>query len=82
MRHHEIICPKGTDTHPYVATVFLDPATFARFQQLTEDRDDVKVLGVDRSTSEHWTVFAGCASKKGARLLESNFGRPVTVRRI
>jgi hypothetical protein len=31
-------------THPYVITLRIDPALFEKFERLTEDRDEVRLL--------------------------------------
>jgi len=64
MRHHEIICPTGTDTHPYVATIAMKPVELSQFERMTEGRDDIKLMGVDRTNGDTWTVFVGCTEKK------------------
>ncbi len=74
MKYEEITCPyAGTSTHPHIATLAMEPTTFAHFQRLAEAHADVELLGVDRSTADLWTVVAACASQTGRDLLESNW---------
>jgi hypothetical protein len=74
MRHTEIQPPfSGTATHPYIASVALDPVQVGRFVRLTEDQPDIRLLGIDNRTADRWTVFVACASKTGCDLLESEW---------
>lgn len=74
MRHSDITCPyKGTLTHPYVATVPIDPSDAARFQRMADDQTDVHILGVDRGSPDSWTIFVACASRDGRDKLESSW---------
>jgi hypothetical protein len=73
MKHQEIICPEGSRTHPYVATILMEPSKFAQFKQMNEGHEDVKIIGVDRSTADFWTIFAACAGREAKSLLESNW---------
>jgi hypothetical protein len=65
--------PDGTKTHPYVATIVMDPAKWFRFEQVFEDRPEVKILGLDNRTPDWWTVYAGCASEEVQDLIESGW---------
>lgn len=65
--------PQGTKTHPWVATIFMEPANFYRFERDFEDRYEVRILNVDTETPDCWTVYAGCASREIQKLLESNW---------
>jgi hypothetical protein len=74
MKHQEITCPySGTPTHPYIASLPMKPTAYAQFERLSEGHEDVKMLGVDRSAADVWTVFVACVSKNGKDLLESNW---------
>jgi hypothetical protein len=74
MRHADITHPHtGTTTHPFVATIAMEPATWAKFQRTFEDQKEVQQLGVDRSEPDMWTVFVACASREVRDLLESNW---------
>ncbi len=71
MRQTEIISHyRGTPTHPYVATVTLDPMEAGRFERMADNEPSVCVLGVDRSVADAWTVYAACASEESRHLLE------------
>ena len=61
------------NTHPYVATIVMDPAAWFDFERTFEDRPEVKILKVDRETPDAWTVFAACASDEVRKLLERNW---------
>jgi hypothetical protein len=72
MRYTDITTPcQGTSTHPFVATIIIDPSMWSRFDALWEDRPEMKVLRVDRSRSQAWTIYAACASRSVRDLLES-----------
>jgi len=74
MRHTDITSPHtGTLTHPYVATIVMDPADWARFQHTFEDAPEVQQLAVDQSRPDKWTVYAACASRSVRDALESNW---------
>jgi hypothetical protein len=64
---------KGITTHPYVATIIMDPAMWSRFEWTFDDRPEVKILMVDRQVPEPWTVYVACASDDVRDLLESNW---------
>jgi hypothetical protein len=74
MRHSDILSPyQGTITHPYVASIAIDPSELAKFQRLSAEQSDVVNLGVDYRTRDRCTIYAACASKTGRDLLESNW---------
>ena len=74
MRHIDITCPYSPPpTHPYIATVVLDPSDVAKFRRLNEDEPAVIILGVDQGTPDYWTLFAACASRAAKDLLESEW---------
>lgn len=49
-------------SHPYVAEVSYDPVYHDRLERLVEERDELKLLGVDMSSPDLWTAFVACAS--------------------
>jgi hypothetical protein len=63
---------KGTTTHPYVATISIDPADWRRFERDFADRPEFKILKVDRRTPDYWAVYMGCASQRVQDDPESN----------
>jgi hypothetical protein len=63
----------GTKTHPYLATLVMDPADGWRFERDFEDRPEVMIMKVDRRTPDHCTVYVGCASQRVQDLIESNW---------
>jgi hypothetical protein len=73
MADNKMMIPQGTKTHPFVATILMDPAQLYGFEQAFEDRREVKILKVDDSTPSCWTVYAACASEEVQDLLESNW---------
>jgi hypothetical protein len=73
MTDTEITPIEGTKTHPYVATIFLDPARWFDFERTFDDRPEVKILKVDRQVPSAWTVYVACASAEVVDLLESNW---------
>ena len=62
---------KIPSTHPYVAEITLDPADYYRFSCLTDDAPELRVLDVDKSQPDIWTVFVACASAETASRLKS-----------
>jgi hypothetical protein len=70
MNHANLTIPS---THPYPATIVMEPADWAQFERAFADRPEVHQLGVDRTTPDAWTVYAACASREVRDLLESNW---------
>jgi hypothetical protein len=72
MRHSDIAAPyQGTMTHPYLATIAIEPTDLAKFERLAGDQQDIHILGVDRSTPDMWTIYAACPSELSRDMLES-----------
>ena len=69
----EMMVPEGTKTHPFVATILMDPAKLHSFKRAFEDRREVRILMVDDKTPGCWTLYAACASEEVHGLLESNW---------
>jgi hypothetical protein len=65
--------PEGTKTHPFEATILMDPVQLHSFERTFEDRREVRILKVDDSTPDWWTVYAACASEEVQNQLESNW---------
>jgi hypothetical protein len=64
---------EGTKTHPYIATIIMDPATWSHFEATFEDRPEVKVRRVDRNQPDVWTVYVAGASEAVKDLLEEHW---------
>jgi hypothetical protein len=64
---------EGTKTHPYVATIVMDPARWYDFERRFDDRPEVKILKLDHRAADAWTVYVGCASDEVRDQLESNW---------
>jgi hypothetical protein len=74
MKHIEITLPyQGTSTHPYLATIAMDPAHWINYEAAFADRPEVRQLGVDQSLADCWMVYTACASRAVRDLLESNW---------
>jgi hypothetical protein len=74
MRHNDLILrDQRNSTHPYLATIAIDPAIYAKFTRTFEDQAEVSILDVDMSKPDAWTVTAACASRSICDLLESNW---------
>lgn len=74
MKLIDITCPyTAPASHPYLATILLDPADVGKFERLSEDQPAVRILGIDRSTPDQWRVFAACATRATQDLLESSW---------
>jgi hypothetical protein len=69
----KMMTPEGTRTHPFVATIHLDPANLFSFERAFEGRREVRILKVDDKMPSCWTVYAACASEEVQELLESNW---------
>jgi hypothetical protein len=74
MRQTELESPfTCSDTHPYLASIVMNPTDVGRFLRITEDQPDVAALGIDKRKPDRWTVFVACASKTGRDMLESGW---------
>lgn len=58
-------------THPYIATLTIDPADLSRFEQMAEDRPELRIRNTDCSEPDRWTVHVACASEAVKNLLEA-----------
>lgn len=67
MRYREITPPT---THPYVATLRIDPADLRRLQRMTEDARELRVLDVNDSQADQWTVRIRCASQRVCKMVD------------
>ncbi len=54
--------------YPHVGIIDIDPADLDVVERAADDRDQFKIVRVDRSTADTWKVTVACAS---ARILES-----------
>ena len=73
MTDTDIIPARISKTHPYLATIVMDPARWYDFERTFEDRPEVKILKLDHRTADAWTVYAACASETVRDLLEANW---------
>ena len=64
---------KGSKTHPYIATLTMDPVLWHSFETNFQYRPEVKIRRVDRHEPDIWTVYVACASEAVRELLESNW---------
>jgi hypothetical protein len=64
---------KGIKSHPYIATLVMDPADLWRFERVFEDEPQVKIMKVDHQQPDNWTVYVACASQRVCDLIESNW---------
>jgi len=60
-------------THPYLATLYIDPAELHDLERRFTDRREVKILGVDTTMPDNWVVYVACASEQIVRKLEENW---------
>lgn len=61
------------DTHPHVATVTIDPADLHDLRRMVDDARELRLLDVDDSTADEWTVRVGCASKRVRDMFEDRW---------
>lgn len=57
-------------SHPYLATLTIDPADWHRFEQMADDRPEIRIRKLDRSEPDRWIVYVACASVAVKDLLE------------
>jgi hypothetical protein len=60
MRLNEISPPK---THPYIASITIDPVDFGRLQRMAENQPELRFIDFDDSKPDTWVVRIGCASR-------------------
>lgn len=65
--------PAAIPTHPHIATIAMNPMQWFRFEQTFADRSEIRILDIDRSKPDVWTVTAACASREIGDLLASNW---------
>lgn len=58
-------------THPHVIEIELDPADYGRICRLTDEAPEVRVLDVDQSHPNVWTMYVACASAETASRLQA-----------
>jgi hypothetical protein len=68
MRRRPHFCPSY-----HLATIVMDPARWYDFERTFEDRPEVRIVKLDHSTPDMWTVYVACASDEVRDLLESNW---------
>jgi len=61
-------------THPHVATVTIDPADLRDLERMVEEARELRLLDVDDSTPDEWTVCVGCASERVRDGFEERWG--------
>ena len=71
MRYRPIAAPT---THPHIAEIGIDPADLRRLQRMAEDAREVRILDVDDSAADRWTVRVACASERVRGLVEDAWG--------
>ena len=64
---------KGTKTHPYIATLTMDPVHWHRFEADFQYRPEVKIRHVDRDQPDVWIVYVACASEAVKELMEEHW---------
>lgn len=60
--------------HPHVATVTVDPADLRDLERMVDDARELRLLDVDDSTADSWTVRVGCASERVREQFEDRWG--------
>lgn len=66
--HHDLT------SRPYMAEVEIDPADFARMEQMFSDADIVRVVEVDRTAPDTWRVWIACPSEEVADRIKDGWG--------
>jgi hypothetical protein len=67
VRYHQV-------THPYTATLTIDPVMLHRLRRLVDDDNGEVVVGeVDRSKPDIWHVTLHCASQAVADRMEDGW---------
>lgn len=61
-------------THPHIATATIDPADLRDLERMVDDARELRLLDVDDSTPDTWTVRVGCASERVRDGFEERWG--------
>jgi hypothetical protein len=69
MRYEEV-----RDAYPYVATIKIDPADVGAIERAADERDQFKIVAVDRTTGGTWKVLVACASRRVLEGVQERFG--------
>ena len=60
-------------SHPYVTEITIDPADLRQIERMVEGARELRLLGVDDTTADYWTVRVGCASKRVREMFEDRW---------
>ena len=50
-------------SHPYLATLTLDPADLIEFERFSQDRSEVRIGEIDQTQPDTWAFFVACTSE-------------------
>ncbi len=64
---------QAPDAYPYLLPVQIDPADLDALERLASERDQFKLLDVDRTTPDWWTVTLACSSRRIRDWLQDRF---------
>jgi hypothetical protein len=71
MRLHQISPPSS---HPHVAQITIDPADWNRIERVIDEARELRLLDLDDSQADAWTVRIGCASERVLKDVEDHLG--------
>jgi hypothetical protein len=66
MAGDKMMTPEGTVTHPFAATILMDPSQLYSFGRAFEDRPEVRILKVDDQTLHRALRFASPGRRPAA----------------
>lgn len=60
-------------SHPYIATVTIDPADLRDLDRMVDEARELRMIDVDDSTADVWTVRVACASERVREMFEDRW---------
>jgi len=70
MRQHEVTAPAN---YPHVVDLHIDPVHLHRLERYADETETYRVLRIDRSQPDLWTVTIGCASEAVAERMDEGW---------
>lgn len=71
MRLDQITLP---ESHPHLVTIHIDPADWRRVERMIDDAPELRLLDLDGSHADRWTVRIGCASERVRDAVDDGWG--------
>jgi hypothetical protein len=70
MRYSQVATPTS---HPYTATLHIDPVRWQRLEHIIDEGKEFRLIRLNNSEPDIWTVLIGCASQAIADRMEDGW---------